>query len=182
MSKPRVLVHMCCAPDGLYVMDLLRADHEPAGFFYNPNIQPAEEYRRRLEDAEKVCRLKGFELIVGPRDEDRWLELTRKFQAEPEMGRRCDVCYAVRLEQAARVAACRGFDLFTTVMSLSPHKKADVLNRIGRMFGRRHGVPFLEANFKKKGGFDKSVAMSRGLDLYRQDYCGCRYSIRTTKP
>ncbi len=182
MSKPRVLVHICCAPDGLYVMDLLRAEYEPAGFFYNPNIHPEEEYRRRLEDAEKVCRLKSFELIVGARDEARWLELTRKFSSEPEMGRRCDVCYAMRLDQTGRVAACRGFDLFTTVMSLSPHKKADVLNRIGRMFGRRHGLEFLEANFKKKDGFNKSVAMSRGIELYRQDYCGCRYSIRTGRP
>lgn len=182
MSKPKILVHICCAPDGLYVMDVLREDYEPVGFFYNPNIHPAEEYRRRLEDAERVCRLKGFPLIVGARDEDRWLELTRKFKDEPEMGRRCDVCYALRLERTGRVAACQGFDLFTTVMSLSPHKKAESINRIGRMFGRRHGLSFLEANFKKQDGFRKSVALSRGLDLYRQDYCGCLYSIRPQKP
>lgn len=182
MTKPRILVHICCAPDGLYVMDILSRDYQPVGFFYNPNIHPAEEYRRRREDAERICHLKGFPLIVDAWDEDRWLALTRKFKDEPEMGRRCDVCYALRLLRTGQVAACRGFDLFTTVMSLSPHKKAQSLNRIGRMFGRRLGLSFLEADFKKKDGFGKSVALSRGLDLYRQDYCGCLYSIPPKKP
>jgi predicted adenine nucleotide alpha hydrolase (AANH) superfamily ATPase len=104
--------------------------------------------------------------------------MTLRFKDEPEMGRRCDICYAARLDRAGRVAACRGFDLFTTVMSLSPHKNAKSLNRIGRMLGRKHGIEFLEADFKKKGGFNKSVLLSRGLDLYRQDYCGCSFSRR----
>jgi predicted adenine nucleotide alpha hydrolase (AANH) superfamily ATPase len=182
MSKPRLLVHACCAPDGLYVMGLLRDEYEATAFFYNPNIFPAEEYGRRLQDVEKAGRLKGFPLIVEPRDHERWLEMTRKFKDEPEMGRRCDICYALRLNRAGRVAACRGFDMFTTVMSLSPHKNAESLNRIGRMLGGKHGVTFLEADFKKKDGFNKSVSLSRGLDLYRQDYCGCPYSRRPPRP
>ncbi len=91
------------------------------------------------------------------------------------------MCYAVRLRRTAERAAREGFDAFTTVMSLSPWKKAAVLNRLGRMFGRRHGLSFLEADFKKKDGFKKSVALSRGLDLYRQDYCGCVYSLEAAR-
>jgi predicted adenine nucleotide alpha hydrolase (AANH) superfamily ATPase len=182
MSKPRLLVHICCAPDGLYVMDLLRDDYEASGFFYNPNIFPAEEHARRLQDTEKVSRLKGFPLLVEEPEHSRWLDQTRRFKDEPEKGRRCDICYALRLERTARVAAGRGFDMFTTVMSLSPWKKAATLNRIGRMLGRKHGLGFLEADFKKKDGFNRSVALSRGLDLYRQDYCGCPYSRRPARP
>jgi len=178
MTKPRLLVHTCCAPDGLYVMDLLRDEYEASAYFYNPNIFPAEEYGRRLEDAERVARLKGFPLVVDAWDHERWLRMTLRFKDEPEMGRRCDICYAARLDRTGRVAACRGFELFTTVMSLSPHKNAKSLNRIGRMLGRKHGVGFLEADFKKKDGFHKSVRLSRSLDLYRQDYCGCSFSRR----
>jgi predicted adenine nucleotide alpha hydrolase (AANH) superfamily ATPase len=158
-------------------MELLRESYEPAAFFYNPNIHPADEHALRLADAHRVAQDLGVPLIEGAYDDARGLALTRKFKDEPEKGRRCDVCYAIRLEQTAVCAAAQGFDFFTTVMSLSPWKKAGALNRIGRMFGRRHGVPFLEADFKKKDGFRKSVALSRGLNLYRQNYCGCVYSL-----
>ena len=114
-------------------------------------------------------------------DPERWLRLTRTFAAEPEKGRRCDVCYALRLERTARTAAGRGFDYFTTVMSLSPWKKAAVINRIGRQFGTRFGLRFLEADFKKRDGFKKSVDLSRGHGLYRQNYCGCVYSLEAMK-
>ncbi len=181
MPKPRILVHVCCAPDAAYVIGLLKDDYDPAAFFYNPNIHPAEEYTLRLADARKVARDLGVPLLVGPYDDARWLALTAKFKDEPEKGRRCDICYAVRLERTAIRAAAEGFDAFTTVMSLSPWKKAGALNRIGRMFGRRRGVSFLEADFKKKDGFKKSVALSRGMNLYRQDYCGCSYSLEAAR-
>jgi len=119
----------------------------------------------------------GFDLIEDEYDTKRWFELTDKFKDEPEKGRRCDVCYAMRLERTAQKAAEEGFDVFTTVMSLSPWKKADVLNRIGRQFGARFGVGFIEADFKKKDGFRKSIELGRELGLYRQDYCGCTYSL-----
>jgi predicted adenine nucleotide alpha hydrolase (AANH) superfamily ATPase len=176
MGKPMLLVHICCAPDGLYVMDLLKDEYDAVGLFYNPNIFPVEEYDRRLQDAEKVGRLRGFPVVRGPRDHAMWLTITQKFKDEPERGRRCDICYAMRLNRTARIAAGRGFDFYTTVMSLSPWKKAESLNRIGGMLGRKHGLTFIEADFKKKDGFLKSVEMSKSIDLYRQDYCGCPYS------
>jgi predicted adenine nucleotide alpha hydrolase (AANH) superfamily ATPase len=176
MPKPRILVHICCAPDALYVVRLLGETHEVTGFFYDPNIHPREEYALRLEETRKVAGTLGMELVEGPYDADRWMTITRKFKDEPEKGRRCDVCYAMRLGKTAEMARDRGFGLFTTVMSLSPWKKAGTMNRIGKLFARRHGIGFLEADFKKKDGFRKSVAMSREAGLYRQDYCGCLYS------
>jgi predicted adenine nucleotide alpha hydrolase (AANH) superfamily ATPase len=181
VPKPRLLVHICCAPDAAYVIGLLRETYDVTGFFSNPNIQPAEEYERRLEEARKVAAILGVRLIEDGYDPSQWTRVTYKFRHEPEKGRRCDVCYAFRLERTARTAAGLGFDGFTTIMSLSPWKKAAALNRIGKMFGRRHGVEFLESDFKKKDGFRKSVALSKDLNLYRQDYCGCMYSRRDDK-
>lgn len=181
MTKPKILVHVCCAPDALYVLGLLRDEYDVTGFFTNGNIHPADEYARRLEEARKVAGILGVALLEDEYEPERWLRLTRKFADEPEKGRRCDVCYALRLQRTAETAAGRGFDAFATVMSLSPWKKAAVINRIGRQFGRRHGVRFLEADFKKKDGFKKSVELSRGHSLYRQNHCGCVYSLDATK-
>jgi len=178
MSKKKILVHICCAPDALYVMDLLKEHYDISGYFYNPNIYPEVEYRLRLEETQKVAGIVNFDLIEGPYDTEEWSRITLKFKDEPEKGRRCDICYALRLKRTAQKASELGFDHFTTVMSLSPLKKADTINRIGRMFAHRYNVPFLEANFKKKAGFHKSVLMSKEHDLYRQNYCGCVYSMR----
>jgi predicted adenine nucleotide alpha hydrolase (AANH) superfamily ATPase len=157
-------------------MDLLKRDYEVSGFFYNPNIHPREEYDLRLRETKKVAAVLGFDITEGPYEEKRWHKTTAKFKDEPEKGKRCDVCYALRLAMTAEEAAERGFDKFATVMSLSPWKKADVMNRIGTMFGKRFNIEFLEANFKKKDGFKKSVELSKQHNLYRQDYCGCIYS------
>ena len=181
MPKPKLLVHVCCAPDAAYVIGLLRESYDVTGFFSNSNIQPAEEYGRRLGEARKVAGILGVRLIEDVYGPSLWMRVTHKFRNEPEKGRRCDVCYAFRLERTARTASGLGSDGFTTIMSLSPWKKAAALNRIGKMLGRRHGVNFLEADFKKKDGFRKSVALSKDLSLYRQDYCGCLYSRRNDK-
>lgn len=176
-----MLVHICCAPDALYVMNLLRREYEVAGYFYNPNIHPEEEYALRLDEARRVSQALSFELIEGTYDKVNWLFITRKFKDEPERGLRCDVCYAMRLAKTARQASELGFDAFTTVMSLSPLKKAATMNKIGRMFAQRYKIDFLEADFKKRDGFKKSVAMSKQHRLYRQNYCGCAYSMRRQK-
>jgi predicted adenine nucleotide alpha hydrolase (AANH) superfamily ATPase len=175
------LVHVCCAPDALYVFGVLKGDYEVTGFFSNSNIQPREEYDLRLEEARKVALASDVPLIEDDYDPDGWLRLTRKFKDEPEKGRRCDVCYAARLARTAERAAREGFDAFATVMSLSPWKKAAVMNRMGRQFAARRGLKFLEADFKKKDGFKKSVDLSRAHGLYRQDYCGCLYSLEAAK-
>ncbi len=181
MTKPRILVHVCCAPDALFVFGVLKEEYTVTGFFSNSNIHPREEYELRLEEARKVARTLGVTLLEDAYDPEGWFALTRKFKDEPEKGRRCDVCYAARLRRTAERAARDGFDAFTTVMSLSPWKKAAVINRIGRQFAARYGVAFLAADFKKKDGFKKSVDLSRAQGLYRQDYCGCLYSRNASK-
>ncbi|MEN6311557.1 MAG: epoxyqueuosine reductase QueH [Acidobacteriota bacterium] len=181
MAGPKILVHACCAPDALYVVGLLREDREPTIFFSNSNIQPDEEYRLRLEEARKVAAALAVPIVEDEYDPGRWLAVTAKFKDEPEKGRRCDVCYALRLQRTAEAAARLGFDSFATVLTLSPWKKAPVINRIGRQFGKRYGVPFLESDFKKKDGFKKSVDLSRCHGLYRQNYCGCLYSLNAAK-
>lgn len=153
MVMKSILVHICCAPDGLFVMDLLKKDYKTTGYFYNPNIHPQEEYDLRLSETRKAASIGGFELIEGAYDVDRWMAMTNRFKHEPEKGRRCDICYASRLAHTAALAAEKGFDMFTTVMSLSPLKKAETINRQGRMLGRRYHLEFLEANFKKKRWF-----------------------------
>lgn len=172
-----LFVHICCAPDAAYVVPLLQAEHEVRGFFYNPNIEPAEEYGRRLLETRKAGRLLGFDLEESPADNLRWESMTRRFAAEPEKGRRCAICYAMRLDLTARRARESGFKAFTTIMSVSPWKDAGLMNRIGFRLARKYGLEFLEADFKKKDGFRKSVEISRRMGLYRQNYCGCRYSF-----
>lgn len=178
MRKKKMLVHICCAPDALYVMDLLRQEYDVTGFFYNPNIHPEKEYTLRLEEARRVAQILDFELIEAEYDKENWLSITDKFKDEPEKGLRCDVCYAIRLDRAAQQASDLGFDIFATVMSLSPLKKAAALNKMGRMFANRYSIDFLDADFKKKDGFKKSVELSKQHQLYRQNYCGCVYSMR----
>jgi predicted adenine nucleotide alpha hydrolase (AANH) superfamily ATPase len=174
--KPKLLVHACCAPDALYVIGLLREEYEPTLFFSNSNIHPAEEYSKRLEDARRVAGLLGVPFIEDAYEPEKWLRAVARFRDEPEKGRRCDICYALRIHRTAETAARLGFEACATVMTVSPWKKADVINRIGRMSAARFGVAFLESDFKKKDGFKKSVELSRGHGLYRQSYCGCVYS------
>jgi len=176
--KPKLLLHICCAPCSTHVVEVLREDYNLTGFFYNPNIHPQEEYLLRLEETRKVAQALKVPLIEGSYDNKSWFAITEKHKNEPEKGRRCDICYAVRIQKTAEKASELVFAVFTTVMSLSPWKKADVLNRLGRMFARRYKLHFLEANFKRKDGFKKSVELSRDFGLYRQEYCGCIYSMR----
>ncbi|MGD0782675.1 MAG: epoxyqueuosine reductase QueH [Candidatus Aminicenantales bacterium] len=178
MSKAPLLTHLCCAPDALYAVEVLQRDYDVTGYFFNPNIWPSEEYDLRWMETQKVEALLRFRLLEGPYDYKRWEKQTAAFAGAPEKGRRCDICYALRLDAAALKTAELGLPAFATVMSVSPWKKADVLNRIGRALGRKYGLRFVESDFKKKGGFQKSVELSRAQGLYRQDYCGCKPSWR----
>ncbi len=178
--KQKILLHICCAPDGLYVINLLKESYKIYGYYYNPNIHPLEEYQLRLKETRKIMDKINIPLIEEIYDKDYWFQLTDKFKQEPEKGMRCNICYAMRLKKTAQKAAQLNCDIYSTVMSVSPWKKADVLNRIGRMFGRKYHIGFLEANFKKKAGFKKSVELSKEYGMYRQNYCGCIYSKRNS--
>lgn len=178
MVKPPLLVHICCAPDAVHAIEVFQREHDVTGFFHNPNIWPTEEYDLRWTEAQKVAGLLGFPLLEGRYEPKDWEKRTARLASEPEKGRRCDVCIALRLDASARLTAEMGLPAFAAVFTVSPHKSAASVNRIGRLCGRKHGVRFLEADLKKGGGFVRSVELSRRHGLYRQSYCGCRYSWR----
>ncbi|RMF89991.1 MAG: recombinase [Methanobacteriota archaeon] len=172
----KLLLHICCAPCSTEVIERLKGDYDVTGFFYNPNIHPRREYGFRLKELERFSKKAGFPFITGDYDLKRWFRLVRGLEKEPEGGRRCEVCFRMRLEETAREAAAAGFDVFTTTLTISPHKDAETINSIGRELEEEYGVRFLVADFKKKDGFKRSVEHSRRHGLRRQDYCGCVYS------
>ncbi|MEK6680635.1 MAG: epoxyqueuosine reductase QueH [Nitrospirota bacterium] len=175
-QKPKMLLHVCCAPCSSAVLERLRDEFDITGYFYDPNIHPEEEYIRRLEEGRRFYREIGIPLIEACYDTDRWFAKTAEFKEAPEGGRRCEICYDMRLNKAAGFARENNFDIFATVLSISPHKKAEKINNIGRSIAEKCGIKFYEADFKKKDGFKRSLELSREYNLYRQDYCGCIYS------
>ncbi len=145
------------------------------GLFYNPNIHPLEEYERRLEVAYKVAKELNFLLEVPPYIPEEWFEETSSLENEPEGGRRCGVCFRLRLKKTYLHLQDYGWNAFTTTLTVSPRKSADVINQIGQEVGRDR---FLVRDFKKKEGFQRAMELAKKWTLYRQDYCGCIYSMR----
>ena len=176
--RPRLLLHLCCAPCSSYVVELLAPSFHQILYFYDPNIHPYEEYVKRRDEAARHAGTMGIEFIEGPYDVDRWRELTTGREEDPERGQRCSICYEMRLEEAARFAGKMKCEYFATVLSISPHKDAGRINEIGYKLSEKYGVRYLPADFKKRDGFKKSMELSRRHGFYRQNYCGCLYSMR----
>lgn len=145
-------------------------------FFYNPNIHPKKEYILRFEESQAFTRKIGVRFHRGEYEAEDWFKKVRGHEKDKEGGERCKICFKLRLEKTANKAVEGGFDYFTTTLTISPHKNAEVINSIGREVAENYGVNFLEENFKKKDGFKKSVELSRKYGLRRQNYCGCIYS------
>ena len=177
MAKESLLLHVCCGPCSTHVLDVLSASFDVTGLFFNPNIHPPPEYAARLQAARRCFLEKGRDLREGPYEPRRWFERVRGLEDEPEGGGRCAACIRMRLEEAGRAAAAEGVALFATTLSISPHKDASLINRLGSEIGERLGIRFFEADFKKKNGYRESCRISRRLGLYRQNYCGCVYSM-----
>jgi len=173
-----VLLHICCAPDASYGVLAMQKRFRVVGFFFNPNIQPGEEHVRRLLATRQLQESFPFALTVAGGGEEEWERATRGMEDEPERGRRCEACIRMRLARSAREAKSRGVPAFSTVLTVSPKKDAAMVNRIGREEGEKAGVLFLEENLKKNDGFRKSVEITKRLGIYRQNYCGCRHSLR----
>ena len=180
-NKKKLLLHTCCAPCSPHVIELLQREFEVIAFFYNPNIHPLEEHQRRLEEIQQFCKKAGIELITGNYDVDQWFHITRGMEKEKEGGKRCKLCYQMRLEKAVNVAKKNSYSHFTTTLTVSPHKKAVVINQLGRELQKDYPVTFYEADFKKHDGFKKSCELSKEYGFYRQNYCGCIYSKKTVK-
>jgi len=177
INKPKLLLHICCVGCGVYVSQSLKQDYKVMLFFYNPNIWPEREYEIRLAEAGKVAANFKLELIAGEYDHEKWLAAVRGRESDPERGERCLICYKFRLDAAAALAKKLNCDYLTTTLTTSPHKNASAINQVGEQAVARHGIKFLNQDFKKQDGSRKSAALSRELNLYRQNYCGCEFSI-----
>ena len=178
---PRLLLHSCCAPCSSYVLEYLNRYFEITVFYYNPNIYPESEYTKRIWEQQELISQMPFvhpvSFLAGPYDPERFYEMARGLEHVKEGGERCLKCYELRLSEAARMAVKTEADYFTTTLSISPLKHADRLNEIGMRLGEEYGVPYLPSDFKKKNGYKRSIELSREYDLYRQDYCGCEFSM-----
>lgn len=179
--KPRLLLHICCAPCSTHVVDVLKKDYSVSGYFYNPNIHPKDEYIKRESEMKRYADMIDLEVAYDEYDDDRWFQIVKGMENLPEGGERCFICYRMRLENAARYASQHGYEYLTTTLSVSPHKRADKINEIGSEVSARYGLKWYSGDFKKQGGFDRSIRMSKEAGLYRQAYCGCIFSLREAK-
>lgn len=179
---PRLLLHSCCAPCSSYVLEYLSNYFEITVFYYNPNIFPESEYTKRILEQQML--IGNMEVkhpvsfIAGTYDREKFYEMAKGLEHVKEGGERCFRCYRIRLEEAARIAKEGDFDYFTTTLSISPMKNAAKLNEIGEKVGEKAGVRYLKSDFKKKNGYKRSIELSKEYGLYRQDYCGCEFSMR----
>lgn len=179
---PTLLLHSCCAPCSSYVLEYLSEYFSITDFYYNPNIYPLEEYKTRSDELSRFIdefdAKNKISFIEGKYEEGLFFEAVKGLEKEPEGGARCEVCFRLRLEESARLAKELGTDYFTTTLSISPLKNADLLNTLGMEIGEKYGVKYLPSDFKKKNGYLRSTELSKEYNLYRQDYCGCVFSKR----
>ena len=178
---PKLLLHSCCAPCSSYVLEYLSQYFEITVFYYNPNIYPESEYTKRIWEQQKLIdelpAKHPISFMAGPYDKERFYEMASGLEHVKEGGARCMKCYELRLREAAKIAKNAGFDYFTTTLSISPLKKAERLNEIGQRLGEEYEVEYLLSDFKKKNGYKRSIEISKIYGLYRQDYCGCEFSM-----
>ena len=179
---PRLLLHSCCAPCSSYVLEYLSRYFEITVFYYNPNIYPPEEFGKRVEEQKRLIAQLPAEhpisFLDGPYEPERFYEMARGLDQVPEGGERCFKCYRLRLSETAEMARAGKYDYFTTTLSISPLKNAEKLNEIGGQLAKDYGVDYLYSDFKKRNGYKRSTELSREYGLYRQDYCGCVFSMR----
>lgn len=177
---PTLLLHSCCGPCSSYCLEYLSQYFYITVFYYNPNIYPSIEYDERIEEQRKVINNINakykINFIEGEYDTAKYYNAIKGLEKEVEGGRRCHICYELRLNEAAKLAKEFNFDYFTTSLTISPHKDAHILNYIGNKCAEKYNVKYLNTDFKKKNGYKRSVEITNELGIYRQDYCGCIFS------
>ena len=179
MSKrTKLALHSCCAPCSSYVLEFLNDFFDVTVFFYNPNIHPLQEYQHRLCEQKRLCAKMNVPLVECEYDPQVFFERTKDYKTAPEGAERCEICFKMRLDNTARLAKSAGFDLLCTTLTVSPHKNAEIINSIGYESAKKYGLEWLPSDFKKRGGYQRSIELSRKYELYRQNYCGCIYSDR----
>ena len=179
-EKPHLLLHSCCGPCSSAVLEKLTPHFRVTVFFFNPCIHPAAEYEKRLSEQKRLIEEAKLpvDLLEAVYDPQSYFALVKGLENAPEGGERCLVCFRQRLMATAQAAKEHGYDFFTTTLTVSPHKNAENLNRIGQEVSHETGMTFLPADFKKRSGYLRSLELSREYSLYRQDWCGCVYSMR----
>ena len=180
--RPKLLLHSCCAPCSSYVIEYLTNFFDITIFYYNPNIAPYEEYLKRKDEQialiKKMEKRNNLNIVYCDYDNDIYEKKIKGLENEPEKGNRCKVCFRLRLEKTAITAKRDGFDFFGTTLTVSPYKNAQLINEIGLELAKEYDVNYLVSDFKKNNGYKRSIELSKKYNLYRQDYCGCKYSVR----
>ena len=178
--KPKLLLHSCCAPCSSYVIEYLTKYFDITIFYYNPNISPIDEYYKRKDEQIKLINninsINKLDIAYCDYDNDIYEKNIKGLENEPERGNRCTVCFKLRLGKTAEEAKKMGYDYFGTTLTLSPYKNAELINEIGLELEKKYNVKYLISDFKKKDGYKRSIELSKEYNLYRQNYCGCKYS------
>ncbi len=180
---PRILLHSCCAPCSSYVISYLSNYFDITIFYYNPNISPKDEYLKRKEEQirliNEIKTKNKLDIIDCDYDNDLYEKSIKGLENEPERGNRCTVCFNLRLNKTAEIAKKFNYDYFGTTLTVSPYKNSNLINEIGLDISKKYDINYLVSDFKKKNGYKKSIELSKEFNLYRQNYCGCKYSKRT---
>jgi predicted adenine nucleotide alpha hydrolase (AANH) superfamily ATPase len=175
-ERKSVLLHTCCGPCSSACIERLRKYFDVTVYFYNPNVEPFEEYLKRKETQIKLLKDLDIPYIDADYDNDYYRSQVKGLESEREGGARCPVCFKIRLKRTAEVAKENNFDYFCTSLTVSPHKNSDIINKIGHAIGESIGIKFLYSDFKKREGYKRSIELSKEYELYRQDYCGCLFA------
>ena len=175
-DKKKLLLHACCAPCSSACIERLKEHFDLTVYFYNPNMDTLAEYEHRYSEQERLCKALNVNFVGTGYNCEQFYSAVNGLEKEKEGGARCSKCFSLRLEKTAKYALENGYDYFTTTLTVSPKKNADVLNAIGYQVASKIGVAFLPSDFKKKNGYIRSIELSKEYQLYRQNYCGCVYS------
>lgn len=184
-QEKSLLLHSCCAPCSSYVLEYLSSYFHITDFFYNPNISPRDEYQKRTDEMKHLISSQSYQkqvtFLEGTYEPEAFFEKVKGMEKEPEGGKRCHICFEMRLRQAAKVGKNLGLDYFATTLTISPLKNAELINEIGQKIGEEEGIAYLPSDFKKKNGYKRSIELSHEYHLYRQNFCGCVFSKEAAK-
>ena len=176
--KPKLLLHCCCAPCSTACIERVKDLFDITAYFYNPNIDTENEFDYRAQELKRYCSLQKVDCVTEEYQKQEFLSAILGFEKEIEGGARCGKCFYLRLKKTAEKAKEMGAEYFATTLTVSPLKNAGLLNEIGEKIANEVGVKFLPSDFKKRGGYLRSIELSKQFDLYRQNYCGCEFSKR----
>ena len=181
-GRKKILLHSCCAPCSSHVISYLTNFFDITIFYYNPNISPKSEYEKRKKEQirliKEIDKVGKIDIIDCDYDNDIYEERIHGLELEPERGKRCTICFDLRLSKTAQMAEHLKYDYFCSTLTVSPYKNSKLINEIGEQLGKEYGVNWLYSDFKKENGYKHSIELSHKYNLYRQDYCGCKYSVR----